>query len=133
MCLALFAVRPIGHDGHVWYSLRVALAHVCVVLRVDSVLYEEDGEGEEEARMGRVGNGERWYHYRLGSRKSSMNADMLMLGLWDGTMGSRRHLVRVVYRGQLSALYHLFVSLIEETHMFERLAYLAVGCEGPSA
>ena len=110
MCLALFAVRPIGHDGHVWYSLRVALARVCVVSRVDSVLYEEDGKEEEEARMGRAGNGERRYRYRLGSRRSSMNADMLMPGLWDDTMGSRRHLVRVVYRAQLSALYHPFVS-----------------------
>ena len=100
-------MRPIGHDVHVWYSLRVALARVCVVSRVNSVLYEEDVKKEEETRMGRVGNGERRYHYRLEIRKSPMNVDMLMLGLWGGTMGLCRHLVRVVYRGQLSALYHL--------------------------
>ena len=110
MYLAPFAVRPTGHDVHVWYSLRVALAHVCVVSRVDFVLYEGDGKEEEETRMGRVGNGEKWYHYRSERRKSSMNADMLMLGLLGGTMGLRRHLVRVVYRGLLSVLCHLAVS-----------------------
>ena len=48
-------------------------------------------------------------------------------------MGLRRHPERVVYRGQSSALCHDSVSSIEERHMFEQLACLAVGCEGPSA